>query len=205
LEHYFLKLSSSPSSLLMFSGEYSSLSALSSVFEKTKTPFCPQPLGYGKCKLDEGKSFLLTGWIDFNSSPSHPQTSSTSSSSSHSNSSETAPLSPAPSLSLASKLATLHSSPTPIPEGYDKPMFGFAETTFCGDTPLENSFCENWSEFFASRRLRGILRRYEELHGEDEELRNLIEEVCEKVIGRLLGNGTLSPPCFVLSFGEMRG
>jgi fructosamine-3-kinase len=68
-------------------------------------------------------------------------------------------------------------------------MFGFETTTFCGDTSLENGWCESWSEFFAERRLRVILRRYEEKYGEDGELRDAIGGVCERVVGRLLGDG----------------
>lgn len=72
-------------------------------------------------------------------------------------------------------------------------MFGFETTTFCGDTPLENGWCESWSEFFKERRLKAILKLYEEKYGRDEELREVVEGVCGRVVNRLLGDGQYSP------------
>lgn len=44
-------------------------------------------------------------------------------------------------LSLAQKLAKLHTTTAPIPEGYQQPMFGWPLPTYCGSTWQNNSFC----------------------------------------------------------------
>ena len=96
------------------------------------------------------------------------------------------------SLSLAAKLAKLHTTPAPTPEGYDQPMFGFPETTCCGDTPQENSYQKSWADFYANNRLRFILKRAEKHNGMDKELRNLVETTASKVVPRLLGPSHLN-------------
>lgn len=55
-------------------------------------------------------------------------------------------------ISLAAKLAKLHTTPAPIPEGCSRPVFGFPVPTCCGSTEQENDFTESWAEFFANRR-----------------------------------------------------
>lgn len=93
---------------------------------------------------------------------------------------------------MAQKLAKLHSTPAPIPEGYIKPQFGFPVTTCCGDTPQDNSYKDSWADFFANNRLRFILKRSEASNGKDSELRKLVEETASKVVPRLLGNEHLN-------------
>jgi protein-ribulosamine 3-kinase len=93
--------------------------------------------------------------------------------------------------SLAQKLARLHSTPAPIPEGYDRPQFGFPVSTCCGDTPQDNTFTSSWAEFFGKRRLLAILERGEKNNGRDAELRKVVEQTIEKVVSRLLGDGHL--------------
>jgi protein-ribulosamine 3-kinase len=95
-------------------------------------------------------------------------------------------------LSLAAKLAKLHTTPAPIPEGYEKPIFGFPVTTCCGDTPQDNSYKESWAEFFAENRLRFIMRRAERSSGSDKELRTLVETTASKVVPRLIGDKHLN-------------
>lgn len=63
-------------------------------------------------------------------------------------------------LSLAAKLAKLHSTPAPIPPGEERREFGFP-VTFCGDTPQDNSYMDTWAEFFAEKRLRSVMNRCE--------------------------------------------
>lgn len=104
--------------------------------------------------------------------------------------SRSVPKSSAPS--LASKLAKLHTTPAPTPEGYDAPQFGFPVTTCCGDTPQDNSYKSSWAEFYAENRLRFILRRAEQSNGGDKELRNLIETTASKVVPRLIGDDHLN-------------
>ena len=94
-------------------------------------------------------------------------------------------------MSLAAKLAKLHSTPAPIPDGYDKPMFGFPVPTCCGDTQQDNSFKSSWAEFYANNRLRAVLRSAEKNNGNDAELSSLVEEIAEIVVPRLLRNGHL--------------
>lgn len=94
--------------------------------------------------------------------------------------------------SLAAKLAKLHTTPAPIPEGHDKPLFGFPVTTCCGDTPQDNSYKASWAEFYAENRLRHILRRAEKANGSDKELHNLVETTASAVVPRLIGDDRLN-------------
>jgi fructosamine-3-kinase len=94
--------------------------------------------------------------------------------------------------SLAAKLAKLHTTPAPTPDGYDKPQFGFPTTTCCGDTPQDNSYKESWADFFAENRLRFIMRYAEEKGRKDTELRQLVETTASKVVPRLIGDNHLN-------------
>jgi protein-ribulosamine 3-kinase len=94
-------------------------------------------------------------------------------------------------LSLAQKLARLHSTPAPVPEGYGKPQFGFPVPTCCGDTQQDNSYKESWADFYANNRLRHILKAGMKNNGGDSELSNLVEKTASIVVPRLLGDGHL--------------
>lgn len=94
--------------------------------------------------------------------------------------------------SLAQKLAKLHTTPAPVPDGYSKPFFGFPVTTCCGDTPQDNSFKESWAEFYAENRLRFILRRAEKSNGSDKEFHKLVDTTASKVVPRLIGDDHLN-------------
>lgn len=91
-------------------------------------------------------------------------------------------------LSLAAKLAKLHSTPAPIPPGLETPKFGFPVTTCCGDTPQENSYMDTWAEFFAEKRLKSVMNRCEKRNGRDEVVGGLVELVVRDVVPRLLGD-----------------
>jgi len=95
-------------------------------------------------------------------------------------------------MSLAEKLAKLHTTPAPVPQGFSKPMFGFPVTTCCGDTPQDNSFKESWADFYANNRLRFILRRSELSNGKDAELHKLVETTASVVVPRLLADDHLN-------------
>ena len=105
-------------------------------------------------------------------------------------------------LSLAQKLAQLHGSPPPIPDGFSTPVFGFHVTTGVGRTPQNNSWAPSWPDFFAENRLRAVWKTVEENHGTDTELRYLLNRVVKEVVPRLLGDRHLGgrqgvPPALV--------
>lgn len=148
-------------------GEHASLNAI----HNTVPSLCPKSYANGKLSTGAG-SFLATDFLDLSSS--------TSSSAA-----------PGSGMSLAQKLAKLHSTPAPVPDGYAKAMFGFPVTTCCGETEQDNGFKESWAEFYGENRLRGVTRKAEGNQGKDGELGRLVEEVVGKVVPRLLGDGHL--------------
>ncbi|KAF2502940.1 Ketosamine-3-kinase [Lophium mytilinum] len=163
---FFMKTGSGKEARIMFEGEHASLNAI-----HTAVPtLCPKSFGWGSFTSSSGTSFLVTDFLTLTS-----RRSSTSS-----------------AASLASKLAKLHTTPAPIPDGYDKPQFGFPCTTCCGDTPQDNSFKSSWAEFYAENRLRFILRRAEAANGKDGELHDLVEKTASKVVPRLLADDHLN-------------
>ncbi|KAF2861449.1 Ketosamine-3-kinase [Piedraia hortae CBS 480.64] len=161
---YFLKTGSGEAAEIMFKGEHASLTA---IHEAVPT-LCPKSFGHGQFKDSPGKSFLVTEFMDLGS---------------HSGKG---------GLNLAEKLARLHTVPAPVPDGYDKPQFGFPATTCCGDTPQDNSYESSWATFYANRRLRFILARCQKAHGADKQLELLVEQTCDVVIPRLIGDGHLN-------------
>ena len=92
-------------------------------------------------------------------------------------------------LSLAQKLAKLHSSPVPIPKGFSRPVFGFPVMTSVGRTPQNNAWSRSWPKFFAENRLRAVCSLVEKNHGSDTDLTSLLDRVVKEVVPRLLGNG----------------
>ena len=94
-------------------------------------------------------------------------------------------------LSLAQKLAKLHSSPAPVPQGLPKPVFGFPVMTCVGRTRQNNSWSRSWPKFFAENRLRVVGKLVEKNHGVDTQLTSLLDRVVQEVIPRLLRNGHL--------------
>jgi protein-ribulosamine 3-kinase len=132
---------------------------------------CPQSFCHGQLESQPQTSFLVTDFL-------HLTSRSTSRSSK--------------AQSLAQKLAKLHTTPAPVPEGYEKPMFGFPVTTCCGDTPQDNSYKESWADFYAENRLRYILRRAEKSNGSDKDFHSLVETTASKVVPRLIGDDHLN-------------
>jgi protein-ribulosamine 3-kinase len=149
------------------SGEDASLKAMHNAVPS----LCPQSFGHGQFESQPQTSFLVTDFL-------------------HLTSRSAAKSSKAPS--LAQKLAKLHTTPAPVPEGYDKPVFGFPVTTCCGDTPQDNSYKHSWAEFYAENRLRFILRRAEKSNGSDKEFHSLVETTASKVVPRLIGDDHLN-------------
>jgi len=95
-------------------------------------------------------------------------------------------------LSLATKLAKLHTTPAPVPDGYDRPMFGFPVTTCCGDTPQDNSYKASWASFYAENRLGFIVRYAEQRGRQDDHVRKLVERTASEVVPRLLSDTHLN-------------
>lgn len=148
----------------MFRGEYESLAALHGAVPS----LCPRPIGHGKL-ADSPDYFLLTEFIDIEASPDGQSS----------------------GLSLAQKLAQLHSTPTQIPTGFSRPVFGFHVTTCVGRTLQKNSWNRSWPKFFVENRLRAVWKTVEANHGTDNELHSLLDRVIKEVVPRLLGNGHL--------------
>lgn len=147
-------------------GEHASLKAIHNAVPS----LCPQSHGHGRFSSQSSTSFLVTDFLNLTL--------------------RSAPKSTAPS--LATKLAQLHTTPAPVPDGHDKPMFGFPVTTCCGDTPQDNSFKDTWADFYANNRLRFILHRAEKSNSVDKELHTLVETTASKVVPRLLGDSHLN-------------
>jgi protein-ribulosamine 3-kinase len=129
---------------------------------------CPIALAHGPLS-DSPEYFLLTEFIDVNDRVSGIGS----------------------GLSLAQKLAKLHTTPAPIPDGYSQPMFGFPMTTFCGSTAQNNTYRSSWAKFYAENRLRAVSKVIEENHGTDDELTTWLEKIVVEVVPKLLRNGHL--------------
>ena len=162
-ESVFVKTSSSPGAATMFEGEHASLNAIHEVVPA----FCPKSFAWGELESTSG-FFLATEFLDMTSSSQHTGRSSR--------------------MNLAQKLAKLHNTPAPVPEGFDRPMFGFPVTTCCGDTPQPNAWESSWADFFAKNRLLAILEIGERNNGKDAELRTVVEMTASNTIPRLLGD-----------------
>ncbi|KAH7320258.1 fructosamine kinase [Stachybotrys elegans] len=173
---YFVKTSSGKSAEVMFRGEHASLNAINSAVPN----FCPRSHAHGPMSSRSGYFFLVTDFLDMSSS--------------------------APSgsgLSFAAKLAKLHTTPAPIPDGFDRPVFGFPVTTCCGDTPQDNSWKASWADFYADNRLRSILRIARKQNGPDQELADAVETVASEVVPRLIGNDTVKDIVPVVCHGDL--
>jgi len=163
---FFVKQGKGKASETMFTGEHASLNAIHNAVPS----LCPKSYANGKLSTGAG-SFLATDFLDLSSSSTSAAAGS--------------------GMTLAQKLAKLHSTPAPVPEGHAKAVFGFPVTTCCGETEQDNGFKESWADFYGECRLRGVTRKAEGKQGEDGELVRLVEEVVGKVVPRLLGEGRL--------------
>ncbi|KAI9722499.1 MAG: hypothetical protein M1828_004746 [Chrysothrix sp. TS-e1954] len=150
----------------MFESEFVSLTLLHEIVPT----LAPKPLAWGKYEESE-TWYLVTEWIDMNARNDGCGSGT--------------------GLTLAQKVARLHTTPARIPEGHTRPMFGFPITTYCGSTPQENTYCGSWAKFYSEHRLRALARIIEENHGTDKEFTDALNVLIEKVVPRLLGNGHL--------------
>ena len=169
-QHFFMKTSNSKGAGVMFKGEHASLNAI----HEAVPSLCPRSFAQGPLADSPGGAFLVTDFLDMSGRKRR-------------NSSETGS-----GMSLAAKLAKLHTTPAPIPEGYSKPVFGFPVTTCCGDTEQPNDFTESWADFYAENRLLAILRKSEHTNGKDSSLRSLVEKTARETVPRLIGDAHLN-------------
>ena len=166
---FFLKTGRGRESEVMFKGEHASLNAI----HKTVPSLCPASFATSLLE-DRSGAFLVTDFLDLN-----PIASSVSSEKSS-------------GLSLATKLAKLHTTPAPVPEGFSKPVFGFPVTTCCGDMAQSNGYQKSWARFYAENRLLAILEKSERTNGNDNELRSMVESTADTVVPSLLGDNHLN-------------
>lgn len=161
----FVKTSSSKGAATMFEGEHTSLNAI----HQAVPSLAPKSFAWGE--LDQGGYFLATEFLDMSGGGIRSSSAGGS------------------GMSLAEKLAKLHTAP--VPEAMQGKGYGFPISTCCGDTIQDNSWKSSWATFFAENRLMHILKCAEKNNGVDTGLRKVVEETCEKVVTRLLGDGHL--------------
>lgn len=151
--------------LTLHAGEHASLNAI----HDSVPSFIPRSYAHGALENSNG-FFLATEFVNFSS------TSRTT------------------GASLAQKLAQLHTTPVPPPEGYSTPQFGFPVPTCCGSTVQPNDYAATWEDFFANQRLRAIGNECVRQNGRDKLLMQLVEDTAKVVVPRLLGEGHLRTP-----------
>jgi protein-ribulosamine 3-kinase len=95
-------------------------------------------------------------------------------------------------LSLAKKLAKLHTTTAPVPKDFSSPRFGFRVRTFCGSTEQRNDWSSSWANFFANQRLKPILLTCQTRNPTDAELARLISRTAFEVVPRLIGDSHLN-------------
>lgn len=178
---FFIKTGVGRDAQVMFAGEHASLNAIADAVPN----FCPRSHGHGELATAPGKFFLATDFLELGGGGVGGGASSGSGE------------------SLARKLARLHTTPAPVPEGFDRPVYGFPVPTCCGSTMQDNSWKESWAEFYAENRLRHILRAATERNGEDGRLSSAVEKVAGTVVPRLLGDGHLRGVRPVVVHGDL--
>ncbi|KAL2036653.1 hypothetical protein N7G274_010603 [Stereocaulon virgatum] len=167
-KHCFVKTGQGKDAEVMFRGECASLNAI----HNSMPSLCPASFAQGTLEDGSG-AFLVTDFLDMTGS-----TGGTGEKGS--------------GMSLAAKLAKLHTKPAPIPEGYSEPMFGFHVPTCCGDTEQPNDYNRSWADFYANNRLLAVLKKSERTNGKDTSLRALVEKTARETVPRLIEDGHLN-------------
>ncbi|KAL8761469.1 MAG: hypothetical protein Q9184_002404 [Pyrenodesmia sp. 2 TL-2023] len=167
-KYYFVKTAAGKDAEIMFRGEHASLNAIHGAVPS----LCPASFVTGVS--GDGTAYLVTDFLDMSSRSSRDGTASPS------------------GLSLAAKIAKLHTTPAPTPEGFSNPVFGFPKTTCCGDTAQPNDYKESWADFYAQNRLLAVLDNCERKNGKDTEFRSLVEHIVKLAVPRLLGDDHLN-------------
>ena len=99
-KHFFMKTGKGKDAQVMFAGEHASLNAIHTV-----PSLCPASFAHGHLEDAAGGAFLVTDFLDMSPKSFGSEKGS--------------------GMSLAAKLAKLHTTPAPTPEGFPKPVFGF--------------------------------------------------------------------------------
>lgn len=173
--NYFVKTGTGKDAEVMFRGEHASLNAI----HNTVPSLCPRSHAHGALSAP-GKFFLATDFLDLGSSAPGGS-----------------------GLTLAAKLAELHTTPAPVPGGCDSPVFGFPVPTCCGATEQDNDYKASWGDFYAENRLRAILRAAAKNNGPDAELERAVDAVAGRVVPRLIGDGTVKNIVPVVIHGDL--
>ncbi|KKA27220.1 hypothetical protein TD95_003332 [Thielaviopsis punctulata] len=171
---YFVKTGSGPEAEAMFQGEHYSLNAIASIVPT----LCPRSLAYGPLRCYPG-FFIVTDFMYMDGSI-YPS-----------------------GMTLAQKLATLHTTPAPLPYGGSSPAYGFPVTTCCGSTEQVNDWRYSWSDFFAECRLHAIANQLRSKGCEEPNLCDAIDAIAVKVVPRLLGEQTLKGVYPVVVHGDL--
>jgi protein-ribulosamine 3-kinase len=90
---------------------------------------------------------------------------------------------------LAEGLWKMHNAE--LPDEVQGKGYGFGVPTCCGDTELDNTWASSWQEFLVERRMKPIARACK-----DPELEKMVDELCDKVIPKLL-EGRKSKPALI--------
>lgn len=176
--NYFVKTGMGTDAEVMFRGEHASLNAINDAVPN----FCPRSHGNGPLASSPGSFFLATDFLDLRASSSATRGSG---------------------LSLAQKLARLHTTPAPVPDGHDRSMFGFPVPTCCGATEQVNEWRESWADFYADNRIRAIGKACVKAHGRDGEFDKTLEAIASRVVPRLIGDDTVKGIRPVVIHGDL--
>ncbi|KAM7201774.1 Fructosamine/Ketosamine-3-kinase [Naviculisporaceae sp. PSN 640] len=125
--------------------------------------FCPKPIAWGTFASDADAHFYLCKFYEFAKGMPDPEL-------------------------FCANLATLHTQ-SKSPTG----KFGFHCTTYNGDLPQDNTWCESWEVFFANGLRRTLRVRDERAGSRSAELDSLLPTLFNKVIPRLLRPLKISP------------
>ncbi|KAM7183204.1 Ketosamine-3-kinase [Rhypophila sp. PSN 637] len=126
--------------------------------------FCPKPIACGTFKVDHNNHFYLCNFYELAEN-----------------------IMPDPE-SLCADLARLHTQ-SKSPAG----RFDFHCTTYNGDLPQDNTWCDSWEDFFAKGTRQALKVRDERASSKSKELEALLPALFDKVIPRLLRPLDITP------------
>ncbi|KAI9847101.1 MAG: hypothetical protein M1837_003219 [Sclerophora amabilis] len=117
----------------------------------------PRPVGQGIFKSESNTHFYLCDFVDMNEELPDPA-------------------------KFCAQLAKLHQGSIPLsPKG----KFGFHVSTYQGNMPQNNAWCDTWEEYYV-RGLKDFIKQEKAVRGPSEELDELLPVFFDKVVPRLL-------------------